>query len=375
MWNRRERSLSSRVLIAIVATTVAFLCFRPLAAPFSSDETFYLRMSTGLFDVPPEYRYRVLSPFLVALSGMGLYGFWLLAIICLAGSYVAFEAYLRAMSFTADEALVGVATMATLFFTTINGLGYPILPDQLMLLLIVAALLAAVSERWFLFASILALGVANKENIVYVVPAVIFLRAEREGLALAAFRTALLCVPAAATIAVIHMMLRGTLGPSYIFSTLFLNFHLPDVRRTWVRGLLMSGLVGFSPWILAGLQASPSSQKRLLFGSIVGLLPILAVAHDIDRELSLLAPFWIPIFVSSGRRLSLRPPTLVAIACASNLTMDAAMLHLGNVSLTVSDSLRLIAISVSWLPFAITVLLRRQDAAARIAGRSSVGAV
>ncbi len=266
------------------------------------DSIHYVNMSLGDFsDVPPPFRFRILTPALASLFKDHTKGFRIInEISIILASFLLFV-LLSALGFSFGLALLGIV----FFWFSYLGVYYHWMllnVDHLSLLFCVLGFLVILRGRDLWFSLVLALGVLNRETALLLSIVHLVYRRSAEGLSWSSAlkRTLLVSLPALALFAAVRV--RGVLPPyvgpqppagfwGYIRQNLLA--HLP--AKGGVRGLLQEIVDTWGAlWFLAALGWKKSHElvrKSIWF--VVLTLPTLA-ATDTGRMLAPLFPVVIP---------------------------------------------------------------------------------
>lgn len=129
-----------------------------------------LRDHLGLQPAPP-WVFRLFPVWLVAVTPLDVRtGFFLLNLISVAASLPLLVRYLARYAVTGWLALLAVGWWLTLPMGLRWDLYYPVLPDALGFLLLMVLLVAAVEERYVIFAVALVAAALTRENLLMMVP-------------------------------------------------------------------------------------------------------------------------------------------------------------------------------------------------------------
>jgi hypothetical protein len=174
----RERPTAAALVLGAVAIGVTWL-FTPAIAfnnGLGNDGLVYgamvreLRDHLGLQPAPP-WVYRLFPVWLVAITPLDVRtGFFLLNLISVAASLPLLVRFLARYAVTGGLALLAVGWWLTLPMGLRWDLYYPVLPDALGFLLLMVLLVAAVEERYVVFAVALVAAALTRENLLMMVP-------------------------------------------------------------------------------------------------------------------------------------------------------------------------------------------------------------
>ena len=174
----RERPTDSALVLGAVVLGVTWL-FTPAIGfnnGLGNDGLVYgamvreLRDHLGLQPAPP-WVFRLFPVWLVAMTPLDVRtGFFLLNLISVAASIPLLMRFLARYAVTGGLALLAVGWWLTLPMGLRWDLYYPVLPDALGFLLLMILLVAAVEERYVIFAVALVAAALTRENLLMMVP-------------------------------------------------------------------------------------------------------------------------------------------------------------------------------------------------------------
>ena len=174
----RERPTDSALVLGAVVLGVTWL-FTPAIGfnnGLGNDGLVYgamvreLRDHLGLQPAPP-WVFRLFPVWLVAMTPLDVRtGFFLLNLISVAASIPLLMRFLARYAVTGGLALLAVGWWLTLPMGLRWDLYYPVLPDALGFLLLMILLVAAVEERYVIFAIALVAAALTRENLLMMVP-------------------------------------------------------------------------------------------------------------------------------------------------------------------------------------------------------------
>src|SRR5438552_2875802 len=174
----RERPTDSALVLGAVVLGVTWL-FTPAIGfnnGLGNDGLVYgamvreLRDHLGLQPAPP-WVFRLFPVWLVAMTPLDVRtGFFLLNLISVAASIPLLMRFLARYTVTGALALLAVGWWLTLPMGLRWDLYYPVLPDALGFLLLMILLVAAVEERYVIFAVALVAAALTRENLLMMVP-------------------------------------------------------------------------------------------------------------------------------------------------------------------------------------------------------------
>jgi len=260
------------------------------------DHHMYIFMATHgplSFHVAP-FGWRVLGPLAVwALPGGVQGGFQALAVASVALTGVALWAVCRRLGFGAAPATAGMLLYFSLGYATKWTLFDFWLSDPLAFLLVVGAVLLALSGRDLAFAVCLVAGVLAKESAVFVAPLFYTLRARRPWDPALAARTAAVTLPAVAALVAVHLGIPAmNSDPAYVASLprpIRLNTIPHYTYGTVLHDTVVRRLHHWPRTVVGSLSA---------FGVLVPALALVGLRRPAARSFALRAvPFLLLVYV------------------------------------------------------------------------------
>ncbi len=283
VWRLTLQSALLLLAVAILLDVIGFCSITP-HSNFSSNSAFYIEMAqNGANTVRPPFRYRALVPFvarhlpvpadqaLVLITHVSLVGCLFLAmLICkrvgLSNSSCIFGA-------------VAIFCSRAFIYNYVN----PYMTDALALLAIFAMSYAYIEEREAAFGVAAVVGVLAHEIAVFLVPAIVFSRRWKGGLAV--------CLAPVAVLVFTRFWLGAGYAGSLKKEFLFVSVHIYH-PVDWLKAVV---LTWYLLWPLAtmGIAMLPRKRFPLLVCSVLltgGALFLSSFVLDTERTYSILDP-------------------------------------------------------------------------------------
>lgn len=303
---RRPRKISAEPALVVLAMAVLLVAFHLITAPLTAngggyDSVKYRQLvaafSSGVpVEVDSPYAFRILPSAIVAWSGLDVVlGFYVLNVAAMLGAGLVLLAFLRQCGVPSPLRVYAVLWWAVLPFSLRFVVHYPVLVDGVGFLFAVSLLYAAMSRRLLVFAVLFAGAVLTRENLLVLAPLPLLRsvgRTER-------LRALLACVPAVASLVVIHAWPVITPTPGSLSTAEYIGFHAAVIvtnagdqaTRLVLSPLLALGL------LLAMVAARPIAIARVfareggwVFFLVASLVSATLGGLDHDRYLLLIVP-------------------------------------------------------------------------------------
>jgi hypothetical protein len=309
------------------------------------------------------FKYRVLAPFLVwFLPTEPVVGFALLTLSALWATGVVFYYYLRELGFDSQGAVAGLV-----LFIVSPAIAYHItnvvLVDAVAYLFLVGALWAAARNDLFVFAVVLAVGVAAKAVVLFALPIYALFRLRATG-SWGFVRTLVAGLPAGAVLLGLRLyygfggelaarIQRGIAAQleKLALSVFYLPYEVYSVFGTlWLLALLCSRRIK-SKFLQAGLLVAP----------LAFLQPL--IARDVARVLFIIFPIVIPaalsVFDGVSRRITVGVSALAGAAAIAGIVGAFIVLPVlaGNVVSVSLPTLQFLALVAAVNELAVIIVL------------------
>lgn len=237
----------------------------------------YLRMAEHpLARTPPPYLTRVLVPAVVtALPLSARAGFVVVTLVCLAASATLLRRLLLAVGLVEDEALVGVAVFGVTGASI--SIVHPFLIDAPTFALLFAALLVAVTSRWWwLIAIAPAAFLVRDSTVALIAPAVAIAGWRDRERSVRPIATATIVTAVVVVVVMFTGLLFGSPPPRQNNFTASYFRHILEYERIF--GSLPKVIVATLVFTFGGLWAAPFVRARDAAGRLLVLSASAAVA-------------------------------------------------------------------------------------------------